>query len=821
MTESLYHSDNHEEAAKYASLGYKVFPLKPGDKKPDGKLVPNGVNDATTDLDQIAKWWKKKPDCGVGLSCEGLLVVDQDGATGKGWLSGDQDKQADLAESPVKAVTPSDGWHTVFQQPPSVDWRNTTSKLAPKVDTRANGGYICVYPTVLKPYSKDGKDYPGGQYRWLECQELDIRKETLPYPPAWLWEMVEGSTSKTHKSDLPPFDPTAPKKELTRDELRQSLESLPLWVNINNQKFAFECLIKAGWQFHSGPLRNGEIRLTRPGKNPRDGHSASWNHPAAYDRKWGTPRFRIHSVAEMEGWDAETSYSPFDIIQKLRPDVLDEEADIMSQVHYAEFGDEIEAEQTIPPPPPEPEVSTEKSHCDKVVDTPDGECPYWDIVKRCRADGFIRMFWDEMVRQEWVPQPAFRLAGALVTGAAMLGRKVATSCGETPAMVVVSIGPTGSGKNTAKSLVVHLLATDPEPPEGLDKNAAALRILNTQDLWGKYEGMPHSDSGLHSALHVNPALVNVIDELGTTMEAGAQNANGLQAGLLSAYTEIQTVGLGWISPRPRSDRKTNIPNIWAPVSIVLGFTQPEKVIHVINPRTIETGLTSRSLVFLANASARKRTDRGTGFGIRDANPELVKVVDAWRLWLPKNDGVKGYFAPWDFSPDAAELIAEIDRHYDDQRVAAVKNGGLQAYLYTRAAQLVKRLSLIFHMDSLGLPPDEPLSIITRRDVELAASAVDISMGYLLQQLGVMADSRVSQAGNKVIEFLKTRKESFPAGKDPGATRTDIRTALRLRILDEARGFDDVDAFIAGCENSPVWVSSKKYHGRVTYRYFHR
>jgi len=41
-----------EEALKYAKRGMAVFPVTPKKKHPLGRLVPNGVKDATTEVDQ-------------------------------------------------------------------------------------------------------------------------------------------------------------------------------------------------------------------------------------------------------------------------------------------------------------------------------------------------------------------------------------------------------------------------------------------------------------------------------------------------------------------------------------------------------------------------------------------------------------------------------------------------------------------------------------------------------------------------------------------------------------------------------------------------
>jgi len=845
MTEPLYHSDNHAEAAKLAALGYEVFPLKPGDKAP---ATANGFNDATTDLDQIERWWRENPNYNVGLHTKGLVVIDQDGPDGKAWMSDDPDKVADLAMSSVRAATPADGWHTVFQQPPGVDWSGTTGKLAKGLDTRANGGYICVYPTTLNPYTKaGGRHCPGGQYKWFEGQELDIPKADLPYPPAWLWQLLEDvSGGRRNSSDLPPFDPKAPPRVWTKDEIAEIYSTPALYANQYWQKVAYQALIEHGWQFHSGPMRNGEIRLTRPGKNPKDGHSASWSHPAAYDRKWGTPRFRIHSAAEMEDWDAETSYSPYDIIVRLKPEKLSaiefEMEQTASQLDQLDDGppSDIDTDDDGPPPdidtddddlasgeepdhPLETDPEPEPPPTDDAV--PPGDCPYWNIVSQCRKDGFIQRFWKEATRQEWVPQPAFKLAGALVAGAAVLGRKVATGCGETTSISVLALGGAGTGKNTVKSLLHKLLGTNPKPPPGTPLLSSASAEAGSPEFYGQIEGMPHSDSGLHAALYEKPCLVHVIDELGTMMESGTLNPNGLQAGLLGAYAEVLTVGMGIVTPRPKADRKQCLPSLHAPIIALMGFSQPEKAQYIVNRNNIVTGMTPRTLVFEANKLTEKRTDRLPGASLRNIDPGLVRLVDDWRLWIPMVQGdngrqAVGQFVEWCFDEEAVTLVAQIDRHYDLLRVEAAKKGTLDAYLYTRAAQMIKRLALVFAMDELEKPPSNPHRLINAKCVTLAAETVDISMNFLLAQLNGMVESPAAEAAQKAVEFLKAQKKKFGA-KDPGSTRTEIRNAVRMRVMDTARGFEDVHEIIAGCENAPIRVVSKKHNGKVSYRYFHR
>ena len=75
-------STNLEAALYYAQrLGWRVFPLKPGDKRP---AVIDWPNVATTDPEQIRRWWAQMPAANIGLACGDLLAVDLDRKDGRG-----------------------------------------------------------------------------------------------------------------------------------------------------------------------------------------------------------------------------------------------------------------------------------------------------------------------------------------------------------------------------------------------------------------------------------------------------------------------------------------------------------------------------------------------------------------------------------------------------------------------------------------------------------------------------------------------------------------------------------------------------------------
>jgi len=177
---SKLNGDIISAALNYAELGYRVFPCIANDKKP---LTKHGFKDATINTEQIEKWWTEYPQANIGIATSDLCIVDIDGADNT-WPD-DKDKQLDLSRAPT-SLTPSGGCHYLFRQPEGKAWKNTISKLALKVDTRANGGYIIAPPSVVDDNA----------YKWVEDHELDSPPDLLPEPPEWIVDALDNTDSE-------------------------------------------------------------------------------------------------------------------------------------------------------------------------------------------------------------------------------------------------------------------------------------------------------------------------------------------------------------------------------------------------------------------------------------------------------------------------------------------------------------------------------------------------------------------------------------------------------------------------------------------------
>lgn len=145
-------------------------------------MTPRGCLDATSDADKIAEWWTKTPNANIGLSTDGLFIVDvdplKDGS--KNTFADDTDRLADLLDAGYGTFTPRGGQHFWFQQTENQDLRNTAGRIAEGVDTRGNGGYVLVPPSETE----------NGQYRWIPGFELEVPGERLPLVPLWILDAL-------------------------------------------------------------------------------------------------------------------------------------------------------------------------------------------------------------------------------------------------------------------------------------------------------------------------------------------------------------------------------------------------------------------------------------------------------------------------------------------------------------------------------------------------------------------------------------------------------------------------------------------------------
>lgn len=280
-----------EAALGYGELGLRIFPLVwygyatdvPSDPRGADRIVGTPLvkwkEAATSDRHQIAKWWSKWPKAGIGLATgddvgdeDFLFVIDLDrhdpNADGvDAWLDLVVQHDYEGFEGP-RVLTGGGGEHLYFTAGTQIT--NARGSLPAGIDVRGSGGYVVLPPSSHKT---------GRSHEW----EIDAELGEIPVPtaPKWLVDVLTTDPDRPEPSENSKSSPD-PYADVWKE-----LDDRPGtdWAD----RTSWSALLEAdGWSFY-GNGSDGEELWTRPGKEPREGWSATVNYG-------GADRLVVHST---------------------------------------------------------------------------------------------------------------------------------------------------------------------------------------------------------------------------------------------------------------------------------------------------------------------------------------------------------------------------------------------------------------------------------------------------------------------------------------------------------------------------------------------
>ena len=257
-----------EAALTYAARGWRVLPIKPGTKRPPIQAWQDAATTATT---TITSWYTHLyRGHGVGIAtgaASGVWVLDVDD-----WEAFVALEQANGHMPDTYAVTTgSGGIHYYFNTPAGQTITNA-NQLPRGLDVRGEGGQVVAPPTT---HPRTGQAY---------TQEHSA-PDTVADAPAWLLALV-----KPPERPQAPAQPTAPAHDAGTRPGDIWAATTP-WADI---------LTPDGWQPHSATRGDDGDLWTRPGKEPRDGASASVGHKGSDVLKVFTSSLEHLGLAEGE-----------------------------------------------------------------------------------------------------------------------------------------------------------------------------------------------------------------------------------------------------------------------------------------------------------------------------------------------------------------------------------------------------------------------------------------------------------------------------------------------------------------------------------------
>lgn len=287
-------------ALRYAALGLRVLPIKPGTKRPP---MREWVEASTADPQIILNWYTGMyARHGVGLAMgrqpDGrfIFAVDVDehdpNASGGDSLAELERTHGKLPDT-WRSITGSGGLHLLFAAPRGAEVRNGT--IGPGLDIRGEGGQIVVHPT-LHPTTGRIYEWEHGCAPW-ECDLADA--------PDWLISLLFFTPPPT-----PPATPMGSAVAPTTTLQFIDPDSPAEWLR---ERWDWPLQLRdAGWSEHS-TARNGDVHWTRPGKDVREGESAVL-HPGGPFVVFSTDASLdgLRQVARHMNRDGSVSVTPFE-----------------------------------------------------------------------------------------------------------------------------------------------------------------------------------------------------------------------------------------------------------------------------------------------------------------------------------------------------------------------------------------------------------------------------------------------------------------------------------------------------------------------------
>lgn len=192
-----------EAALHYADLGISIIPNYPNSKEPIGE---GWEARATTDKDQIRKWWTETPEANIGGKTGGLsgglVGIDLDEKNGQQGIEQfaewEKQNKIKLPETP-KVKTPHGGIHLYFKATSYVPSVGHGTWLQ-DVDTRGWTGQILLPPSIVD----------GERYEWVVSPEdADFASESEYAAVSFLLDNVREADASKHSKAF-----TAPEKIL-------------------------------------------------------------------------------------------------------------------------------------------------------------------------------------------------------------------------------------------------------------------------------------------------------------------------------------------------------------------------------------------------------------------------------------------------------------------------------------------------------------------------------------------------------------------------------------------------------------------------------
>jgi hypothetical protein len=762
-----------DSAVAYAKIGWRIFPIVPGEKRP---LTKHGVKDATTDVEQIQAWWKSTPNANIGLACgaeSGVYAVDIDVDQAKG-IDGYESIKPYMPLPPtVSQATPRGGVHALFKadSPPA-----NKNGLLPGVDIRGEGYYVLLAPSMngngkgygwlpgMSPFECGLAEYPDNLR--IEPEKHDQAPQTAP-----------AAVSEPVAVSGPELAGRAGEDILHRAALYLQ-ECDPA---VQGQAGHDKLFWAAGAMTHGYMLdRETSISLLANHYNPMC--DPPWDLSSPTDRA-DFERKVDQSIANPpnrpRGWLLEDSTpSNVNIAGILASAKAAEEAEAAVAVEVAaEVGEFGETRYDWP------QNFTAKQRFDYLTQPSGllGEICAWINASSVRM------------------QPQLTLACSLAFLGTLYGRRVRGEDDTRTNLYCIGVSPSSGGKNHAMSRIRALASAA----------GCSDRIGGTKFA---------SEAAIERRLTITPACLFMCDEIGHKLISMKNDKTGHRFDIISTLMEMYSmatetfVGKEYATQEPRK--------LVQPCCSLYGVSEHGRLIQSIDPEEMSDGWIARCLIFDCGEEMPDFIEEPAGS--KEPPSGIVEAVAAWenRVIQPEKKDLKDFVTVKDgqvlasggLPPNLLEVkyslaAKDVFKSLSEFSVAVWRSKKETGPLWMKSAEKAKRIAVIL---AAGDNPDAP--VVSHANAVYACRLVTSMLKRFESSMAFEVSSGTSERDRKRI--LKVIRESG----EPGITgvllgrRTQWAPAVyRAAMLDDLQDncyIVKVDTNLR--DNVPTAANGRKY-----------
>ena len=775
-------------ALKYADQGWKVFPCGPKSKIPliSKAKGGNGVRDATSDKDQITRWWKTCPNANIALACgpdSGTYVVDVDLDEEKGvngWetlreIAGDG---LDMPET-VCQDTPRGGRHYVYStdKPPKNQNNFAPGKCDKKktgIDIRCDGYYIMLSPSIHpngKMYKWTGKHAPNqfamATFPDFMRPELKKAKRTTVLP----WSMANNKPVKTSPDKMHVID----RARLYLDRCESAIQGSGGHDALLYAANAMVC----GFDLSEG----NAISLLWSYFNPRC--IPPWDSGKSADVK--DFERKIHEAKRTNdkpvGWLLNDDCMAPDLYDKKLLDLGTQIAASLLREHS-----DTDLSGFEKPDKEEPKHVTKKNVSSKEM------LPDFVASKKNRTDctiperllsppGFVGQLCDWINETAGCYQPLLALGASLVAAGALFGRKVRDQSNGRTNIYAMGVAHSSAGKDHPADCIEQLFS-----------------MAGASDLLGG--SRVTSDSAIEVGLQSNPVQLYHWDEVGhmfsSISSSGAGNSSYLRTivpCLMSLYSSPHKLYIGK-QKADDSARRIDQPHI-----CVWGLTSPDVLFQGLSSSELKDGWLGRVISFISHDRPKYKITAHT-----PPPKHLVDTVKAWQARTIEPEEGLGNLASeltcHQLNVPTEKLAMKVFTDYYDKFYKTMlkcdQNGDDSQYLWGKALQNARRVALIL---ATGKNFENP--VITEAIALYSCDLIEYTVTAFAESIkDNVADNQWGIEKLRIVNICKK------AGKN-GVTKSFI--TRRTQSIKDRRTRDSYIADLVEAEVLDVFGKDDKPH----------